>query len=562
MKAILKPTVVVLVIALSILLSLSAFQLPKTVPSDAPADVFSSSRAMVHVQKITENIHPMGTPENYKVRDYIVQELEKLGLKPEIQKAYVENNMWGDVVSGNVENISALLEGANKESGLILMVSHYDSTPGGPGAADDASAVAALLETLRALKASAALSNNIVFLFTDGEEVGLLGSKAFVDKNPMLKNTDMVINLEARGNTGPVIMFETADENGWFIEEFKKAVPHPVAYSFAYDIYKNMPNNTDFTMFKNAGKPGFNFASIVGYETYHNKYDNAENLNQGTLQHQGTYALSLARHFGNLPLKDRERSNSVYFTLASSVLVLYSEWWAIPLAALAVILFAAVIIMAIRKKSFSFKWTAAGFGISLLLTAASAGVGLGGQKIFDSLYVKNGGNMTTDEIVALLKDSNPWMLALVLLTTLIIWGAYCLLHKKAVFQHMLYGALFLWIILTVASSLIFKGVSYVFVWPVILASAGLLSQNLFKSERMKGFGYSILFVLTAASCILIFLPVGYLLFQSMTIMMAVALTGLLSLPLTISILSALLFMEKNSNAEVDAEKKTVKAALL
>lgn len=561
MKTIFKPAIVVLVIALSILLSLSAFQLPKTVPSDAPADLFSSSRAMVHVEKITENIHPMGTPENYKVRDYIVRELEKLGMKPEIQKAYVENNMWGGVRSGNVENISAILEGTNKESGFILMVAHYDSTKGGPGAADDASAVADLLETLRALKSSPALRNNLVFLFTDGEEAGLLGAKAFVDKNPMLKNTDMVINLEARGNTGPVIMFETSDKNGWFIQEFKKAVPYPVAYSFAYDIYKRMPNDTDFTMFKNAGKPGLNFASIVGYETYHNKYDNAENLNQGTLQHQGTYALSLARHFGNLSLKDRESSNAVYFTLAGSVLVLYSEWWAIPLAALAVILFAAFVIMAIRKKSFSFKWTAAGFGMSLLLTAVSAGVGFGGEKIFESLYVKKGGNMTTDQIVSFIKEGSPWMLALVLLTILIIWGAYYLLHKKAAFQDMLYGALFLWVILTVVSSLMFKGASYVFVWPVILASAGLLSRSLFKTERMKGFGYSILFILTASSCILIYLPVGYLLFHSMTILMAVALTGLLSLPLTITILSALLFMEKSSSAEAHTEKKAVNAAL-
>src|SRR5258706_7442827 len=119
-----------------------------------------------------------------------------------------------------------------------------------------------MLETLRALKSSPTLSNDVIALFSDGEEIGSLGAKAFVYQHPWAKDVGVVLNFEARGSSGPAIMFETSDKNGWLIKEVAKAAPRPAAHSLAPAIYQLLPNRTDFTVFKEAGFAGLNFAYI------------------------------------------------------------------------------------------------------------------------------------------------------------------------------------------------------------------------------------------------------------------------------------------------------------
>jgi hypothetical protein len=550
-KTILKTACILLAAAVFLMLGINSLAPPKGVGAGASKDEFSSERAMAHVEKITSEIHPIGSPENARVRDYITGELEKLGLKPEIQKTLASNNIWGDVVTGNVENIYAVLKGAEGGS-TILMAAHYDSTPRGPGASDDASGVAALLETIRALKEGKPVKNDIIFLFTDGEEVGLLGASAFTQENPLIREADMAVNLEARGNEGSVIMFETAEENGWFMKEFKKAVPYPVAYSFAYDVYKRMPNDTDFTMFKRAGVGGFNFAPVAGVETYHSTADNAANLAVGILQHEGSYALSIARHFGNLDLKDRLESNGVYFTLLKGVMILYSDKWALPLAALALVLLIAVLAAGSGKKYLSVGKTARGLLASLPAVIGAAAVGFIGGKIFDSLYYKKTGGFTAEELAAVMRRSDIWMLVMIFLTAVVIWLLYRLFKRRISCGNLLGGLLVLWMILAAVSAFMFKGASYMFAWPLLLTLCGFIIQLLLTGKRGAGLGPIILFILSAASCILIYLPIGYLLFETMTIKAAPILTGILALPFGIMILSASMMLEKQRGAEVKA----------
>ncbi len=59
---------------------------PDPAPASAPPTEFSSERALEHVRAIAQEPHPMGSPENAAVRDYLVKELRALGLKPEVQK--------------------------------------------------------------------------------------------------------------------------------------------------------------------------------------------------------------------------------------------------------------------------------------------------------------------------------------------------------------------------------------------------------------------------------------------------------------------------------------------
>ena len=237
---------------------------PEKASADAPPTQFDSSRAMRHISEIAQRPHPLGSPEEASVRETIIKALTALGLSAEVQETTVVSQEDGSPYSAAiVKNIVARMKGADGNKAVMLSA-HYDSVAMGPGANDDASGVATLLETMRALKAGSPLKNDVIVLLTDGEEIDLLGARAFVHEHPWAKDVGLVLNFEARGTNGPEIMFETSANNGWLIDEFVKAAPHPVANSLSYDIYKILPNDTDMTIFKGAGIPGLNFAHIGG----------------------------------------------------------------------------------------------------------------------------------------------------------------------------------------------------------------------------------------------------------------------------------------------------------
>jgi Peptidase family M28 len=104
------------------------------------------------------------------------------------------------------------VRGTNQPASAVALVCHYDSVPTGPGASDDGAAVAAVLETARARKAGPALRNDVMLLLTDGEEVpgALPGAEAFAKDCPWMKDIGCVLNFDARGVSGPVLMYETS----------------------------------------------------------------------------------------------------------------------------------------------------------------------------------------------------------------------------------------------------------------------------------------------------------------------------------------------------------------
>ena len=342
-------SVLMLVVLLGIaVLSIQQLNPPAALDSNASLNEFSAGRAMKHLASIARTPHPIGAPAHEDTRRYLVQELSTLGLAPEVQEATVVNPNWvSPFIAATVHNVVAMLKGT-ENSHAILLVAHYDSVPTGPGAADDGAAVATMLETVRALKTSAPLKNAVILLFTDAEEFGLLGARAFVEQHPWAKNVGTVLNFDARGNSGPVIMFETSPQNGALIREFASAAPYPVATSFSSDVYRILPNNTDFTVFQNAHLSGLNFANINGFINYHTQLDSVENIDARTVQHQGAYALALLRRFGNLRLPIPAERNAVYFNTIGSILIHYPTSLSIIWGLLTALLFVAVMIAGFR----------------------------------------------------------------------------------------------------------------------------------------------------------------------------------------------------------------------
>jgi hypothetical protein len=313
---------------------------PDAVAIDAPANEFSSGRAMQHIRVIAMAPRPVGSAAHDTVRDYIINTLSHLKLAPEVQSADIKPR--GSDTPVKVQNIVVRRDGTDGTGEAVMLLAHYDSVPQSYGASDDGAGVAVLLETLRALTSDQPLKRDVIALFTDGEELGQLGAAAYLQQSRQGNSPDLILNFEARGTRGPVFMFETSDHNGLLIREFSYAAPYPFCSSLAQMIYETLPNDTDLTVFKRARHPGLNFAFVDAAYNYHTRDDSIETIDERSVQHHGSYALALAKHFGDLPAENLRAENVIYFDLLGKTVVYYSKTLAQGLTIFNVILFVGV----------------------------------------------------------------------------------------------------------------------------------------------------------------------------------------------------------------------------
>lgn len=491
----------------SVLMVLS-LQPPAPLPFEAPVTEFSAERAFEHVRRIAQEPHPVGSPANAAVRDYLLSQLESSGLETQVQRAVGVNREIRSFAS--VENVLARLPGTGGPGGeAVLLVGHYDSVPSGPGAADNGAAVAALLETARALKAGERLQNDVIFLFSDAEELKLLGAEAFARHHSWMQSAGVVLNFEARGNRGPAYMFETTSGNSPLIAGLAQAAPYPLANSLMYEVYRNLPNDTDFSVFKQAGLPGLNFSFIDGAAFYHSPLDNPENLDLGSLQHHGSYALSLTRYFGNQDLDNLEGGNAVYFNFIGSMLIHYPAAWAVPLSVLAILGYMGVFILARRKEQFKglkVVWAAL---LALLGVLLAGALGWLGWMLITNLfpdYTLLGATYNSDIY---------WIGFMSLAATVSLALTTTFRNRLGVFELAL-GAQFWWVVLALVTALLAPGVSYLLLWPLVFALIGTAGLLTF-AERWSAWGQAGWMLLALAPGLVLGLPTIYAVNVGLTI---------------------------------------------
>jgi hypothetical protein len=360
------------VLLLTAVFASSRTGLPRPGAANAPDTEFSSARAMGLLVDVARQAHPTGSPEHTRVRELLVDRLTAMGLEPEIQTATSIVQRPGAARAATVRNIIARMPGT-APTGTVLVTAHYDSREIAVGAADDGSGVVAILEALRAVRAAGQLRNDVIVLITDAEELGLLGARAFVDQDTLMAEVDLALSFEMRGAGGPSIMFETNENNGWVIRALQEWDDHPFANSMAYEIYRRMPNDTDFTPFREAGVQGLNFAAIDRAHVYHQAADRPENVSEATLQHHGLHALGALTYFGNADLASVNADNVVYFSVPGLGLVVYDQRWVLWLSGALVLLFA-VICVGARGRGVKLAGAAGGLVVSLLAMGISYGV--------------------------------------------------------------------------------------------------------------------------------------------------------------------------------------------
>jgi hypothetical protein len=479
---------------------------PSPRPAGIPPTEFSAERAMRHVEQVAQRPHPVGSADHARVRDYVVAEIERLGLKAERQDA-TGMQKSARVVAGAVENVLVRLAGTESRS-AVLLATHYDSAPVSPGASDDGAGVAVLLETLRALKAGAPLRNDLVALVSDAEEEGLLGAAAFVAEHPWAKDIRVAVNFEARGTRGASLMFETGPDNGLMVSTWANSVPHPAGSSLSYEVYKRLPNDSDFTIFRRAGIGGLNFAFIGNVEAYHTPFDSVANLDSGSLQQHGEAALALARRFGDADLSVTRGPDAVYFSVpVANLVVHYSATWAFPLSGLGLVVWILALRQAYRRKQTSLGGLVLGWVIVMAIGAAAVFAGLRAGRALAWLHTNylEPGNV----------QGSPAYAISLAMAVLAVWLAlYVLLRKKFAAQTLALAASLVGLIGAIVSARQLAGGSYVFLWPLFGALVSILWMPADTTGRTGDTGRAFILWLFGLPTVFIVLPLCTLLFSA------------------------------------------------
>ena len=362
--------------------------MPTWVSNSADLSDFSTNKALGHIKYISQKPHYVGSKNHTDVANYLVQELEKLGLHPQIQEGTTLTE-WGNLVKSR--NIIARVDGSNPSKALLLL-SHYDTAPHSfsKGASDDASGLATILEGLRAfLHEKKSRKNDIIILFSDAEELGLNGAALFVTQHKWAKEVGLAINFEARGTSGPSYMLmEVNQGNAALVKGFSNANPkYPVSNSLMYSIYKMLPNDTDLTVFREKGEiQGYNFAFIDNHFNYHTQQDSYSNIAPKTIEHQGSYLMPLLHYYSNADLKDLNSVEDLVYFNVPFYFVTYPFSWTLNMVIAASIFFVFLVLTGLGKKILIGRNILNGF-LNLLGTLISTAVcGYFGWTILLSIY--------------------------------------------------------------------------------------------------------------------------------------------------------------------------------
>ena len=444
-------------------------RVPSPRPASAPATEFSAERAMIHVEAIGTQTRFLGSPNHERTQRYLMAELRRLGLEPRVQRTAVVNRFSEelDPSAGTVTNIFARMPGT-ASTGAIALNAHYDSGPGGPAASDCGACVASVLEAARALRAGPPLRNDVIFVFSDGEENSDLGAAAFAGQSPLMKDIDAVMNWDVSGSHGLPVMLGT--NSAWLVGQTLEAAPDARAYSVMPSLFrgalKAQQLNLDTQEYMDRGAAGVQFIYFRGTTDYHTRLDNVDRLGRGSLQMDGDYGLALARKLGNDPQLDRRVGDrSTYFNLTGGIIVQYGPVAAGLLALLAVALFVATVAAGRRRHRITVRGLALGlvaFPVAVLVTTVTTVISWALVKqVVPDLRVLTIGTSKNELFV----------FGLVALALAVFAALYQPLLRRARADDLALGALAWWLLVAVALTLASPSAAYLFTVPVLAALA-------------------------------------------------------------------------------------------
>jgi len=511
-----KALILLAAIAAALIIALYLLTPPAAAPASTSAAEFSVERAMEDLKVIADQPRPVGSQEHAETREYIVEQIRALGLEPRVQTTTAIEPFpeVGAAVATRVNNILVRLEGTSDSRKAVMLSAHYDTFSGStPGASDCGSCLVTLLETLRTIQAGPHLKNDVIFIFTDAEERISLGAKGFVEDDPWAEDARVILNYEGAGSHGPVMVLQTAEQNGPVIDGLLEAAPYPAVYSFLPGMWQLARGGDDMEVYKEELEAaGLDFVYFFDRSGYHTATDNLETIDPRSVQHHGSYALALTRHFGNATLEDLKAPDEVFFTVLPGVTVHYPEAWGIPQAVLLALAFLGVIAFGMRQGRFSVGKFVLGVLASLLVLI---GVVVAMTLLWVLVESLNPGYEQLLIMGTMTYNGSIYLVAFVAFTVALTTAAHLWLGGKLGLPNLAAGAMLWWVVLLTLSGLYRPDIGYVFAWPLAFGLLSLCLMLLSREERANSWGGTAVLAATAFASVLILAPTIFILFNLM-----------------------------------------------
>ena len=467
--------------------------------SGAPAEEFSAARAMDELEQVAVAPRPVGSLEHARARDHLLAVLDARGWRTEVHQAVgaTDPGRPGTQPVALVRNVVASLPGSDP-TGTVLLAAHYDTVAASPGAGDDGLGMAVLLEIARALTAEGVPPprNDVVVLFTDAEEAGLLGAEAFTRERAASLGTTVVLNHEARGAWGTPTTFRTTSPNGALLDALAGS-PGAMAESAAEAAFEAMPNDTDLTSFAAAGLHGLDTAISAGGAHYHSPVDDLEHLSPASVQQMGEVSLAVTRQFSAADLTAVPRGTEEVVTTLPWGLLRYPQGLEVPLALGALVLAVGVLVLRRRQRALTLPRTALG---ALGAVAALAVAGLAGWAVWQAALAIDPGQASA--VVGEPYRPVLYQAAVLLAAIGAALAVVGLLRRWTGSDAAAVGALVVLAVTGVLVALTVPGVSGVLVLPTLWAAAGAVVHDLVP-RRWTGLRAAAVFLASAGVAVLL-----------------------------------------------------------
>lgn len=476
----------------AVIISLSSISPPAKLPFDVLKTKFSAERAMRDLRVIAREPHPMGEfPAHAAVRDYLLDEIRCLGLEAQVQDTFgVRVVHPGFVLGGGVENILTKLPGSDPD-GAILLIAHYDSTPGGPGAGDNGSGVVTLLEILRNLSADNTLRQDVVFLFADGHEPGIIGSHAFAAQHPWYADISLVINMDTF-RSGPPVLAKTNQGNGFWVQALANTAKRPAYLSLPLHLFPS--GDSDLIPFRGTDLPGASFGSSAVAQESHTALDRPESVDPDSVQQAGNHILALVRYLGDKPSlkmsvqEAYHQEERTFFPLLGQ-LVHYPASWGLPLAVAAGFSFLGVIIYGFFKGELTWKGMGLGFLAMLIFLVLSLVITTPLWKGIQMLHPE----YQYSSFRPHLSDDWLYVFGFIALSLVVATISIALVRMRSTTSELAAGVLSFWLPVTIAVAILVPGTSYLVAWVLLISSLALLWVLINKSRSdsrvLPGLGF-------------------------------------------------------------------------
>lgn len=510
---------------------------------------YSLDNMLSHILAVSEKEHSVFDEQaSEEVRNYISSTLFSYGVGNEIithNDAYIFDEKTNQTFAYKPKNIYAEIAG---DSGVnVLLVAHYDScgykikydepSDGSHGALDDGYGVATVLELARIFASQKNLKNGIKLAILDAEEQGVLGSEALVNEySEWLDDVNLVINIEGRGNKGPLYLFQTSGNNSKIIELYKNA-GFPYSFSVAADVYGMLPNDTDLSPFLDKGYAGMNFAVLDSLKVYHNDKDAYQSVDEHSL---GRYCDTL------LPLVDEYTSNAkngaidyfknghdtLFFTLFPNALVSYSAVTGWIFFGIIIALVIALAVVSIVKKKSSWKRLLLSFAIDLAFIVVVCGLGFIVALIASAC---SGVNYHVMFVIGVAFDGGLLIIFLLLFAAAFVFAT--LFKSQFGFTHseMTLGGLAINMLLAIVCAAVIFGGTYLFVIPVLLFALGEGVKLFVKNEKISMWISVVLCAVATLFTVSSYISLLYSLYVSLTFGALGIIIAFAILPLTMCV---------------------------